>query len=106
MAVACSWAHSCVIVIATPAPPQPTSARVLIEEKSCRANSERVAATLLALIRRRNASNSSVEELEKSILACGTPVRIDGGVLSPKAHGGEKLACRPPMKEGMPFTRK
>src|SRR5215813_12101328 len=97
MAVACSWAQCCVIVIATPAPPEPTSARVLIEEKSCHANSERVAATLLALIRRRNASNCSVEELEKSILACGTPVRIDSAVLRPQAHRVEKVACRSPM---------
>src|SRR5262245_10291622 len=102
IAVAVIWGHALVIVMASPAPPLPTSTRVATGEKSYLSNRVRAAAIVFTFILRRNVSTSSCGELEKSSLACGAPLRIDSAVLREAAHRVAITACLLPMYEGAP----
>src|SRR5688572_14487702 len=86
-----------VIVMASPAPPLPTSTSVWTEETSYLSRRVRAAGTVFVFIVRRNFSNSSGGELEKSKFLCGTPVRIDSAVLSEAVHLFAMVACRFPI---------
>src|SRR5439155_1963971 len=99
------WGQAFVIVMASPPPPLPTSTSVLIDEKSYLSNRARAAGTVFTFMLRRNFSTSSGGELEKSSLACGTPVRMDSAVLSEPVHRMVSVACLLPMYDGAPFTK-
>ena len=93
MAVAVMCGQAFVMVMATPPPPLPTSTSDVTDEKSKRSNSTRVVDTVLALMLRRNLSNSAWEELEKSSFACGIPLRIESAVLKDALQREAMAAC-------------